>query len=275
MKLKNAAIAIPGLFITMLFTQSLFAMSLVDYCGMAQDATTENGRRVILYMNGTWQYKTTASGNATASAIETVRAYCTASSFRGRTPFVLNQEKVKPFMDDYYKGEPFVQQEVDILTDTEPVPAPNGYVIIEVNCTRKILDADVTVKRDYYLKKTQDGYRVDWEASVGYNPVSAAEFIIKKPTTPVQFRVLAQISDSYQDNRNPKQNYWCIELKIDDDKNEWVYVEKDAAMGLELYKTLQDGKSHKMILELKSNPDAKNGQHFLLSKVINPDGWLL
>ena len=275
MKLKNAAIVIPSLFITMLFTQSLFAQVSGDSskqaekgdAAIAQVVTTKDGRCVILNTNGTWQYKTTAPGSTTASAIETVRAYLMASYVTQRIPFVLNPDKVKPLMESHYGKRHLKVSKFEILTDTEPTPTKTGFVKIDVEIGDNVYD--------YYLKKTKDGYRIDWEEAVGYNPVSAAEFIIKEPTTPAKFRVIAKIGDN-SDYKYPKKSYWCIGLQIDDDK-ELVYVEKDTAMGQELYKTLQDGKWHEMILELESNPNANEGifQHFRISKVINSDGWLL
>ena len=279
MKLKNAAIVIPSLFITMLFTQSLFAQASGDSrkqaekgdAAIAQEVTTKDGRGVILNTNGTWQYKnasgsTTAPGNATASAIETVRAYLMASYVNQRIPFVLNQDKVKPLMESRYGKGKFNVSKFEILTDTEPTPTKTGFVKIDAELVDEVVE--------YYLKKTKDGYRIDWEASVGYNPISVEEFRVLKPTKPVRLRVSAKLDDYYNYGFEHSEhiNYSIL---IRSNGKEWGYgyVEKNTETGQKLFKILKDCKYHSMVVDVRFPQSAREGSVFFISDVINFNGW--
>ena len=195
------------------------------------------------------------------SAIETVRAYLSAHSWRDRLPFVLNPEKVKPLMENYYK-EMSLKNKFEIITDTNPVPDQYGFVIIQA----KANDQEIS----YTLKKTQDGYRIDWEASVGYNPVSIAEFRATKPTTPVRVRDLAKLDDGYFSEFYTYRNaYYSIRFK----EWGWGYVNKTSEIGKILFDKLKDGKAHFMFVEIQCNENARDGSFFLISKIINVDEW--
>ena len=209
-----------------------------------------------------------SSSDVTASAIETVRAYLEASSWRKRLPYVLNPEKVKPLMEIYYGSAALKKTKFDIITDKEPVPTSAGFVKIEADVNDSVTD--------YYLKKTQDGYRVDWETSIGYNSVSTEEFRATKPTTPVRLRVEAKLDDYYNyDFSNCKYSHWSIALESNGANFGNGYVGKNTAMGQDLFKTLKDGNTHKMILEVKCPENAENGAFCHITKVIKIDGWLL
>jgi hypothetical protein len=253
-------------------SSSLHLILILSWAGTAsalaqEAATTRDGRRVILNTDGTWQYSTNAPGNAAASAIETVRAYLAASSWRDRISLVLNPEKVKPLMEARYGGRAWKSPQFDILTGTEPAPTQTGWVKITADVSGSTLD--------YYLKKSKEGYRIDWETSVGSNPVSPEEFRATKPIKPVRFRVSAKLDDYYNFEFGDAQNVsWSIALTDGGDENiGHGYAKKNTATGQDLFKKLKDGKKHPMVVEVQCLPNASDGSVFLITRVVNLDGW--
>ena len=253
------------------------------------EATTNDGRRVTLGADGTWSYSTTTPDKATASrstttsgnttapqnltAIETVRAYLSTPSNRDRMAFVLNPEKVKPLEDAYWNelwaGHP--REWFEILTDTDPAPTPAGGIVIKVNIRR-------VGQRlyDFYLKKTDNGYRIDWEITVGYNPTSIKMLQATKPTTPVRLRLLAKIDDywNYNASQNARESYWSIMLNGADVDLGHGYVEKNTEIGQRISKILEDGNKHKMVLEVKFISSSSSSIYCLLiTKIVTLDGW--
>ncbi|MBI2441564.1 MAG: hypothetical protein HYV35_09350 [Lentisphaerae bacterium] len=235
---------------------------------LAQETvTTKDGRSAIINSDGTWHYSTNSPVAIPVSALDAVRAYLAASSWRDRIPLVLNPEKVKPLMEARYGERAWNAPRFDILTGTEPAPTQTGWVKIQADVEGRTLD--------YYLKKTKDGYRIDWETSVGSNPVSPEEFRATRPTTPVRFRVLAKLDDYYNYEFRDAQDFaWSIALTDGGEKNiGHGYAKKNTAMGQYLFKKLKDGKKHPIVVEVQCLPNASDGSVFLITGVVNLDGW--
>jgi len=212
--------------------------------------------------------KTSAVETVKDSAVETVRAYLAAATWRGRLPYVLDPERVRPFMEAHYsKG--WKQYDFQILTQDEPKAGEGDCVEVEANILGRL-----TV---YYLKKTKAGYRIDWESSAGFNPTSVAEFHATKPTTPVKFRALAKLDSYYNyEFRGADDIYWSI--KIEDSGGETIghgYAMKNKPYGDQLFKVVRDGAVHHVVLDLVYPPDAQSPRDFLISNVYCLDSWQL
>jgi len=202
------------------------------------------------------------------SSLDTIRAYLEAESWRERLAFVFNPEQMKPIMERYYEGKTWWRPTFQLLTTIEPTPNQEGYVKIEADVDGK--------QKTYYLKKTKDGYRIDWETSVGFNRMSAAEFHATRPTTPVQFRVLGKLSDYYNyEFKKAKNEFWSVSISDGEQNYGTGYIAKNSTTGDRLFKTLKDGKKHELIVDLVYLPNTESADLFLIAQVVSVDSWWL
>lgn len=211
------------------------------------------------------------------SAISTLHAYLSAPSWRDRIPLVLPSTSL-PRMEAYYGDERVWQiPKFKILTDDEPTPSPTGYVSVVAD-----VNEDRTVET-YYLKKTDSGYFVDWDSSVGINPISPKEFKATRPSGPVRFRVIAELSNYYNygyKGAGPIA-YSVRVLDVDGSSFGYGYVMKNTDAGRRLFEKLKDGKTHPVVLDLEYLPFLEQDQYgrsselFLIRDAPNVGGWFL
>ena len=244
-----------------------FGTVLSVTCLAQEIVATRDGRRVVLNADGTWNYATNAPSNIAGSALETMRAYLSAPSWRDRVSLVLYPERVKPLMECRYSGGEWRVADFQLLTQTEPTPTQVGWVKVEADVAGNTLV--------YYLKKTNEGYRIDWETSVGANPMSPEEFRATRPTRLVRFRVLAKLDDYYNFEFSGAQNTaYSIAMTVAGGADiGHGYVKKNDTMGQELFGKLKDGRKHKVVVDVQCLPNARDGSVFLITKVVSLDGW--
>ena len=235
---------------------------------LAQEiATKKDGRQVILNSNGTWLYVAHTPTTIAESAIETLRAYLTVSSWRDRTSLVLNPNKVKLLMEAHYSRKKWKTPDFKFLTTSEPIPSQTGWVKVEVEVKG--------LPSVYYLKKTDRGYRIDWETYVGFNSMSPEEFKATKPTIPVLFRVKANLADFYNFEFRNAENV-AYSIAIEDGEGKRIghgYANKNDITGQKLFAKLKDGRKHDVVVEIQCLPNARDGSCFIITKIINLDGW--
>lgn len=199
--------------------------------------------------------------NVEDSIVFVIQSYFSSKKWEDRLDYVLNPSIVKPLMNSYY-------------TDNFKSNTINKNIISiqgenhEINELFKvIIDGDYIL----YLKKTVDGFKIDWEASTGQNPISMKIFIAQSNSKPAIFRVKAEIGDYYNFNyRDAKNTHWNITIN-DNHYNviSGCYVSKSSEEGEKIYQILKDGKQHHLILEIKMDNSGKNAT---ITKVIK-EGW--
>jgi hypothetical protein len=103
---------------------------------------------------------------------------------------------------------------------------------------------------EYVVFHTREGYRVDWEASLGYNATKLSVFVAKREAETVACRVTCAL-DSYHnyEYRDTKSSHYSLRLKAD---KTWIhgYVVRDSPTGERIARLLGDGEPHALMLEL-------------------------
>lgn len=248
-------------------TLVIFGLATTLSCLAQETVVTRDGRRVVLNPEGTWHYATNASSTSAGSALDTVRAYLSAPSWRDRTPLVMSPERMKPLMESRYSGRRWEVPEFQLLTQTEPTPSQTGWVKVEADVSGDTIS--------YYLKKTKEGYRIDWETSVGCNPMSPEEFRATRPTTAVRFRVFAKLDDYYNYEFSDAQEI-AYSIAISDGGGKDIghgYAKRNDKSGQALFGKLKDGRKHPIVVDVQCLPNARDGSVFLITKVVNLDDW--
>lgn len=186
---------------------------------------------------------------------QVVESYLKAKDWQERLKYVLEPERVKPFMEKRYsKYEPLEKIKVNIAKQIKDQWVEVDTVIWGKNA----LGGEVSNTHHYYLQKTNDGYKIDWEASVGLNSMTAAAFKAQRPKEPMKFRVIGTLSDNYSPfgGNYVAETYWSVALK-DGDENfiAYGYIPKDSEDGKKLYELLKDGETHRLILTVRYPSD--------------------
>lgn len=129
-----------------------------------------------------------------------------------------------------------------------------------------------------YLKNTDQGFKVDITHTFGFGPQTFTQLMVDKPTTGVKFYVWAKFDDFYNFEFSSKQNeYYSIDLLDREKKPTSVqaYLSKDGPRSNEVYNILKDGKSHKMVINLKYPTLRKNSSNsVLVDQIFTIDDWL-
>lgn len=199
-----------------------------------------------------------------------VKSYLSAGSWEDRLPYVLNPEKMKPMMKSYYKDVEFSKRIGKI--SYRPENDSNGFA-------RVYHDKSEFEERSvwYTLKKTENGYLIDWEASVGYNPMTFKAFKAQKLTVPTKFRVIAKLHDPTSGTLKTfgysREELYGISLySFEGDYYFNGHIAKFSDDGRKIYEILKDGEAHELIVTI-SYPLNEDYHHIWINK-FHKEGWV-
>jgi hypothetical protein len=192
------------------------------------------------------------------SIIRLFQSYYASKKWEERIPYVININNVSSIMSEVYKD------------DYSPSLIKKDQVHIKGSDFKINQIFNVIIGNEYvfYCKKTLDGYKIDWLASKGYNKTSIKAFLANTDIKNAEFRIIATLGDYYNYSyRNQKDTFWNIQIRNEDGSISGCYVDKNSVTGKKIYKILNDGKEHKIIIELKR--DINDEHCYLIEKVIS------
>ena len=197
-----------------------------------------------------------------------LRGFFGAETPEERLPFVRHAERVKPLMEDYYRRNDFetykyekVQEYHVINLETWPFVALSAMV--EGGEEHAIL-----------LENTDDGYRVDWESFVGYQPMTLKELIEKRPTEGVDLRVYGTYDNFYSYEFTEELDYVCVKLTTrNSDQVVFGYIQAETEIASEFKKHLfapkGKRKTQPFILKVRFLPDSKAPRSVLIEEIVS------
>jgi len=199
--------------------------------------------------------------NEADSIVFLVQSYYKSKKWEGMLDFVLNAETVKQHMKDYYSDRYLPTQ----ITNENISIQGSNFKLNESFVVRTRINTfkDATV----YVKKTSDGFKIDWDASAGYNPISIQAFKLTGNTQPAEFRVAANFSIS-----SSLDGYYRLLLR---DANNVIYgyISKVSVEGKKLFEILKDGNAQPLILQIKLDNSLITDETVgIITKVI-AKGW--
>ncbi|MFA5162348.1 MAG: hypothetical protein WC421_08890 [Elusimicrobiales bacterium] len=197
---------------------------------------------------------------------EVLKKYLAAKTWEERLPLVRNPNKVKSLMKEHY-GENYKgpAKYIEMSNPEEIIENAKDNVYasrVVFERGKNVFGGTVEDAINYLIIKTPDGYKIDWEASTIYNPMSWVAFKVQRPSTPNKFRVMGELSDYYDDGvirQGMPGFYYSIELSaVEEGKIVplflYAYIGKESPDGRRLFEILKDGKSKPLILELHWEP---------------------
>ena len=203
--------------------------------------------------------------NETDSIIYLIQKYYSAKRWEDRLPLVLDSDKVKPLMAESYQNK-FSSETIE----KQRINVPNTNY--QQDKTFKVfVNGEIT-----YLKRTSRGFKIDWEATYGYNAKDPSVICSEKSTSPTTIRVEVKLDDYYPaDYGITKSGY--VALRISGCIGS-CYISLSNSKASELKKILSDGKYHELIIEgafktyYWSYDNSNSLDYFIITKFIK-DGW--
>lgn len=164
------------------------------------------------------------------SLLDLREKYYTCETWQDQLKYVMEPERVRPLMEKYYKKKPY---SIELLHDEF------GIKLKKIQGkTHDLYDVDYT-----WMVKTEDGYKVDWEATVKYNPVSLLEmrsFPNKEYT----------IRDWVSDCQKYYQNDTWMQYGVGDDAD-YTFIKKNSPLAKKLQELIPMGDNREMIVKMK------------------------
>lgn len=194
-------------------------------------------------------------------AQDVVRQYLNAASIEERLECVMDPERVKPLMEKHYKHTD-LSGGVGYLWVAKP--RKHGHRV-RVAALRSLQHAYT-----YTLLLFGGKYKIDWEASVVYNPMSFQEMIAKTPTFAQKFRVYARLGNYYNyEFGGAQRTHYCIELRESrTDECLWGYITKNSEDGRRLYEALEEGGWQPITIGMGYLPGGKSNEHVVITNFI-------
>lgn len=194
------------------------------------------------------------------AAESVVKNYLKAKTWEDRLKYVRNPELVKPLMSERYKGvdlsggKPFLRLEPEDGKKLRNLKVGDWIGIKAVfEEGKNAFGATVQDASWYVLLLTDSGFKIDWEASVVYNPMTFKAMEAQRPTQSQKFRVMVELADYYNYEFRDGQ-YYLYSLRLtepDSYQSVYGYIKKDSADGKKIYEILKDGQKHPLILKIR------------------------
>jgi hypothetical protein len=215
--------------------------------------------------------------NAEEAAIaeRVARDFLAADGVEPKLAFVRFPEKVRPLMEKWYltrSADPLIASRPAELVDLKKLVSVDGlrFVVIAI---------ELLPSRDVRFFAVQLGPagtgKLDWEVSVGYQPMPLDEFQLTRPTRPMPFRVAVREGDYYNGEFADATRWLCCELTYpgDPDFRIFGYADRLTPAGRRLADWLSAG-SPSVILGLAySSRDAESRQA-LITGIVR-EHWFL
>ena len=194
------------------------------------------------------------------SIADLIEKYTSCTSWQERLKYVMEPERVRPFMQKYY-GEGFSP----VIRSAEEIKNKafqrfNGKNYVFYTCC------------GYYAVQTPDGYRLDWEATVEYNPVTCTELADKiGQSAEIRGRFWHSRLYDYDNDNDYYRGFVAGGMTDINGKTTYFLTEKGSAIDKRLFAMLKNGASIDMILKIKSLPDtdSEGYQYFLITDIIS------
>lgn len=177
------------------------------------------------------------------SIADLIEKYTNCASWQETLKYVMEPERVRPIMQKYYAGNGF---------------SPTIWTAKEIlkEAFRRFNGKNHTIYRcvNFYAVQTPEGYRIDWEATVEYNPVSLDDLNGKVGQT-AEIRTCFNSIEA--DNSNDTWRcYYC--------RDYYLFTKTGTALDQQLYK-MQDSDK---ILKVKYMSD-NQGSYFLVTDIVS------
>jgi len=215
--------------------------------------------------------------------IKVTERYLNSKSWNERLLYVLDSSTVKPLIAKHYKNTDF----------SVPMKYSNIRKLIPDNLNSVVSDSIITIgvtilgtnafgvevskEFVYYLVKTDEGFKIDWPGSIGYNPMPLNVYMSTRPMDVQIFRLYCSLSDYYNRGYYRSQDqYYSIECTNEDGYPRiYSYILKNSIDGQKLLEILKDGDYHRITLAIRYDKKSEGSSDVTTLYNLRSDSWYL
>jgi hypothetical protein len=160
-----------------------------------------------------------------------------------RERFIAPATDLKDHMAQYYKERTPLAPATAVTVDDIRIVANNVrrvYATVERGSAKK--------SNECYLKLLRGKWLVDWEATVGFNPISLRTFKADAATGEATVRVSDYYNFQY---RNKEKSHYSFAMTDVNSENLNGYVPRDSATAEQLFEITKDGAAHEVAAVIK------------------------
>lgn len=159
--------------------------------------------------------------------------YMSCETWESASQYVMEPEKVKVLMEKQYQNTGFESRyrSVDEIKHDMVTSKIKGNYHVIYRCVYP------ENKDTYYIVKTVDGYKIDWEATVGWSSATL-DGISNAPNKDFEIRINLFLREAIKSNDNWRE-YGSL------------YVKKNSPIDKQLFKMLSDGKPKVMVIKVQ------------------------
>jgi hypothetical protein len=201
---------------------------------------------------------------------DSLAKFFSASSPADLLGVVRSPQRVKPLIEDYYSRVEFELPTFVQIVNSEEIMVrlhPLWQVTVELQGGGKRVVA---------VEDSAEGFRVDWENYVHYNPIPWETFATERPSEAMAFRVYAKL-DHRPGYAFPEVDKWfCVQLTAHGSGKEiFGYVERISTLGQRIHEMLVNEYDRDCILGLQFPEDGKGNEQQVYIRELVSEGWIL
>ncbi len=208
----------------------------------------------------------------TEGSFAIVRQFLLAQDWRAKSAFVRRQDKVKPLMEKWYVTHPDGSLACEEPDDIKKSLVGNSYfVFLAVRMgPEKVLRYFTVEHIPPRAPNMRSQYLVDWETSVGYQPMELRDFMTKQPQDPLTFRVLCKPEHYYNYGFENAEAWMSFELSYPGDLDFVLhgYVPKESPLADELQRQMM--LEANIMLQIRYPADPISREQVIIDKIAHP-----
>lgn len=173
-----------------------------------------------------------------------------AARLEDKPRFVMDPERVRPLMEAYASTVRGSKPRSITTRFVGKRASPVEWYLVQASGLTAL---GSRTSADFPFRRTSEGFKIDWEAFVGYNPTPLKVFMAERPDSAFVFRVECELADYYNFAfSGAKDTHLSVSLR-EYNPNSFAhgYVSKDSPDGKRIHQLLRDGQRHKLTLELR------------------------
>lgn len=202
-----------------------------------------------------------------------VRKFLEADGVAAKAAFVRMPEKVRPLMEQWYITHPSSPLSSEDTNLSRKAIVENSIFIflgVTVGKDEPILRYFTVEQIPNADPEKQATYLVDWETSVGYQPMELRDYQVKQPKEPMLFRVNVKPDTYFNYGFDDKEQWLCYKLTYPGDPDFFLYgyIKKGTELAADMEQ--QQFRDQNIIAKLRYPENAISRDQVVIEKIAHP-----